>query len=54
MGCITALADSGVFAEDPLGPHIYIARGMSRMRSPRSRFFPLHDRNRNGAELHWL
>jgi hypothetical protein len=54
MGCITALADSGVFAEDPLGPHIYIARGMSRMRSPRSRFLPLHDRNRNGAELHWL
>jgi hypothetical protein len=53
MGCVTALADGGIFAIEGPGPHVHIQRGMSRMRSPRSRFVPLHDRNRDGTELHW-
>ncbi|HMH59259.1 MAG TPA: hypothetical protein VK537_08765, partial [Galbitalea sp.] len=53
LGCISALAEAGIFVLDAKLPHIHIERGMSRLRSPRGRFIPLADRNRDGAHLHW-
>jgi very-short-patch-repair endonuclease len=53
LACISALEAFGLFAVHSEFPHIHICRGMSRMRSPRSRFVPLTDHTRDGIELHW-
>jgi hypothetical protein len=53
LGCVSALAAAGIFVLDARLPHIHIERGMSRLRSPRSRFTRLAQENRDGAQLHW-
>lgn len=53
LGCVSALADCGVFAFDTRFTHIHMAESMSRSRSPRSRFVALTPENRDGALLHW-
>jgi hypothetical protein len=53
LACVSALADVGIFVLDDSYPHLHLDHSMSRLRSPRSRFVPLRNHNRNGAELHW-
>ncbi len=53
IGCVSALSLAGVFAFDSTFPHVHLDRAASRCRSPRNRFLPLSEDNRDGAELHW-
>jgi very-short-patch-repair endonuclease len=53
MACVTALEDAGLFAVTDRRPHLHLEHSMGRLRSPQSRFIPLDERNRVGAELHW-
>ncbi len=53
LGCISALADYGVFVTDSRFTHVHLDPLASRPRSPRSRFDPLSSDNRDGAQLHW-
>jgi len=53
LGCISALADAGVFAVSDLFTHAHVLPQRSRLRSPRNRFIPLTPHNRDGVELHW-
>jgi hypothetical protein len=54
LGCVSALADAGVFVFDSPFPHICMPPLASRSRSPNNRFVPLSAANRDGAELHWV
>ena len=53
LGCVSALADAGVFVLDSRFTHVCLSPLASRLRSPRSRFLPLTSTNRDGVELHW-
>ena len=53
LGCLSALADLGVFAMEDGFEHIHLAPVASRLRSPRRRDDPLSTENRDGATLHW-
>jgi hypothetical protein len=53
LACVSALEEAGLFAFDTRFAHIYLNHSMARLRSPRSRFVPLRDENRDGIELHW-
>jgi very-short-patch-repair endonuclease len=54
LGCVSALADAGVFVLDARFTHVCMPPLASRPRSPRSRFVPLTSTNRDGVDLHWV
>jgi very-short-patch-repair endonuclease len=53
LGCISALADDGVFAFDASTTHVHVAPHATRLRSPHDRFQRLNKSNRGGVQLHW-
>ena len=53
LGCISALADYGVFVSDSRFTHAHLHPLASRPRSPRNRFVRLSRGNRDGVEIHW-
>jgi len=53
LACVSAAADSGVFAFDSRLAHVQIEPTGSRLRTPHDRFQLLTDQNRHGVELHW-
>jgi hypothetical protein len=53
LDCVSALADAGVFAVESAVTHVRVDHEMSRLRSTRSRFIRLDERNRDDVELHW-
>jgi very-short-patch-repair endonuclease len=53
LGCISALADAGVFVADSSFSHVHLDPLASRSRSPHDRFVPLRRENRDGVEIHW-
>lgn len=53
LACTTVLYLHGVFEFDHAFPHIHLAQGASRPRSPYNRRHRFTKENRNGAELHW-
>jgi very-short-patch-repair endonuclease len=53
LGCISALADAGVFVTDSSFTHAHLDPLASRSRSPHDRFAPLTRENRDGVEIHW-
>lgn len=53
LACVSALRDLGVFALEPVAPHIHLPHNHSRARSPRSRRVRLTEWNRDGVVLHW-
>lgn len=53
LACISAAADSGIFALDTTFAHVHLAPKASRLRAPHNRFERLTTANRDGVELHW-
>ena len=53
LGCLSALADYGIFVVDSRFTHVHLDPVTSRPRSPRNRFDPLSLTNREGVQLHW-
>jgi very-short-patch-repair endonuclease len=53
LGCVSALADAGVFVADSSFTHVHLDPLASRSRSPHHRFTPLTRENRDGVEIHW-
>jgi hypothetical protein len=53
LGCISALADAGIFVADSMFTHVHLDPLASRSRSPRDRFIPLTRDNRDGVQIHW-
>jgi very-short-patch-repair endonuclease len=53
LGCVSALADAGVFVTDSTFTHAHLDPLASRSRSPHNRFAPLTRENRDGVEIHW-
>jgi len=53
LGCISAVADAGVFAFENRFAHIHVDPTASRLRAPHDRFQRLASENRDGVELHW-
>jgi very-short-patch-repair endonuclease len=52
LGCVSALAEAGVFAFDTRETHIHMEESMSRARSAQATRTPLSER-KEGIELHW-
>lgn len=53
LGCVSALADYGVFAYDSRHTHLHVEDNMARLRAPTRVRRPLTTRNRAGSVLHW-
>ncbi len=53
LGCVSAAARYGVWVVDDGFPHVAMAHGASRLRSPGNRFRPLSHDTRDGCTLHW-
>jgi very-short-patch-repair endonuclease len=53
LGCVSALAEAGLFAADTTFTHVHLDRSASRTRHPRDRFVRLTARERDGLQTHW-
>jgi hypothetical protein len=53
LGCLSALAEAGIFAVDKAHTHVHLDRAASRTRHPRDRNLPLTARGRDGVQTHW-
>lgn len=53
LACVSAAEELGIFSFDSDFTHLHVARGASRLRSPRFRWVALSEMPRDGVELHW-
>lgn len=53
LACVSAAEELDIFSFDSDLTHLHVARGASRLRSPRFREVALSSMPRNGVELHW-
>lgn len=53
LACVSAAQELGIFSFDSDFTHLHVARGSSRLRSPRYRRVALSEMPRDGVELHW-